>query len=65
MGDNGEKSGVPWLIWMAVLIVSAYMIPYGFIGDRGEITASFAYWCLFGLLAVVTTIRITGFWRDE
>lgn len=54
-----------WVFWVAVLIVSAYIIPYSFIGDRGEITASFAFWCLFGLLAVITIIRITGFWGDE
>ncbi|AZO94657.1 hypothetical protein [Halocella sp. SP3-1] len=53
-----------WFICLSLLILSAYIVPYVFLGDIARITASFLYWTLFAVLAIFFTIRIIKNWRD-
>lgn len=53
-----------WFICLSLLIISAYIVPYVFLGDIARITASFLYWTLFAVLAIFFTIRIIKNWRD-
>ncbi len=53
-----------WLIWLVILVLSAYVIPYVFIGGIVKITASFLFWTVFALVAIFSTIKIISYWRD-
>jgi len=53
-----------WVILLVVLILSAYVVPYYLIGHIARVYASFLYWTVFALLAMITIIRISAGWRD-
>lgn len=53
-----------WFICLSLLILSAYIVPYVFLGGITRITASFLYWTLFAITAILFTIRIIKNWRE-
>jgi len=58
-----NKKRLIWLIWFMLLILSAFIVPYLFIGGISRITASFLFWTLFAITAIISTIKIIGHWR--
>jgi len=53
-----------WIVWLILLILSAYFVPFLVLNDVKLITGSFLYWVLFALVAIFSTIKITNYWRD-
>jgi len=60
-----NKKRIYWLVGLILLVLSAYIIPYLFIGDISRITASFLFWTVFAIIAIISTIKITGYWREK
>ncbi len=58
-----NKKRLMWLIWLMLLILSAFVVPYLFIGEISRVTASFLFWTLFAITAIISTIKIIGHWR--
>jgi hypothetical protein len=68
-GVSGEEKKMTlvryrWVIWLVVLILSAYIVPYYLIGHIARVYASFLYWTVFALLAIIAIMRISAGWRD-
>lgn len=65
--DKNElnKKRVLWIVWLIVLIISAYFVPYIILRNVNQIEASFLYWTLFALAAIISTIKITTYWSDK
>ncbi len=61
---NLKKLRIYWILWFLILIVSAYIIPYQFIGGISKITASFLFWTVFAIFAIISTLKIITYWRD-
>ncbi len=59
-----KKKRFYWVIWLVVLVLSAYIVPYVFIGNIHRAGASFLFWTLFAVLAIISTIKITTYWRE-
>lgn len=58
------KRRLLWVIWLVILILSAYIVPYILLNDINKITGAFLYWTLFALIAIFSTIKIVNYWRD-
>lgn len=66
MSDKNKLSYLRkvWLLWLIVLVISAYLIPYKFLGQINKITASFLFWTFFALVAIASIFRIINYWRE-
>ncbi|MDK2821167.1 MAG: hypothetical protein PWP31_1132 [Clostridia bacterium] len=53
-----------WVMWFVLLILSAYIVPYVFMGNLPKMSGPFLFWTLFALVAIISTIRVTNYWRD-
>lgn len=59
-----KKLRINWIMWLIFLVSLAYIIPYLFIGGIGKVTASFLFWTLFAVAAILSTVKIISYWRD-
>ena len=59
-----NKKRLFWIIWLIVLLLSAYFVPFVLLRDVNQIEASFLYWTIFAVLAILSTIKITTYWSD-
>jgi positive regulator of sigma E activity len=70
MSNNNKENNslktkrIIWLIWLAILVISAYVIPYVFLDGVQRVTGAFLFWSIFALVAIGSTIRIISYWRD-
>ncbi|HKL13932.1 MAG TPA: hypothetical protein VJ907_10030 [Halanaerobiales bacterium] len=62
--DELNKKRLFWVLWLLVLILSAYFVPFVLLRDVNQIEASFLYWTIFAILAIFSTIKITTYWSD-
>ncbi|MBC7347353.1 MAG: hypothetical protein H5U00_07855 [Clostridia bacterium] len=53
-----------WAVWFCVLVLSAFIVPFAFLGSIASIAASFLYWTVFALVAIVSIITMISRWRD-
>ncbi|MFW5998439.1 MAG: hypothetical protein ACOCP5_01650 [Halanaerobiaceae bacterium] len=53
-----------WLIWLIILVISAYIIPYFILKDIDKITGPFLFWTIYALLAIISTFMIINKWRN-
>ncbi|MDZ7671706.1 MAG: hypothetical protein U5K53_02570 [Halanaerobiales bacterium] len=63
--DELKKKRNFWIIWLLALILSAYFVPYVLLRNVNQIEASFLYWTIFAVLAIISTIKITTYWSDK
>lgn len=62
--DELNKKRLFWVLWLIILILSAYFVPFVLLRDVNQIEASFLYWSIFAILAILSTIKITTYWSD-
>ena len=62
--ENLKKKRFFWVIWLLVLVISAYVVPYVFLDGVQRIKGAFLFWSIFALVAIGSTIRIISYWRD-
>lgn len=64
--DKNElnKKRLFWVVWLIILIISAYFVPFVLLRDINQIEAAFLYWTIFAILAILTTIKITRYWSE-
>ncbi len=63
--DELKKKRFFWIVWLLALILSAYFVPYVLLRNVNQIEASFLYWTIFAVLAIISTIKITTYWSDK
>lgn len=63
--DELKKKRIYWIIWLLALIISAYFVPYVLLRNVNQVVASFLYWTVFAILAIISTIKITTYWSDK
>ncbi len=51
-------------LWFSLLLLSAYIVPYGFLSDVPSMAGSFLYWSLFALAIILFILRLMSSWRD-
>jgi len=59
-----KKKRIFWVLWLVVLILSAYFVPFVLLRDVNQIEASFLFWTIFAVLAIISTIKITSYWSE-
>ena len=60
-----DKLRKRWVIFLIILVLSAYIVPYMFLNHIEKASGAFLYWIIFALIAIFTTIKITNYWREE
>ncbi len=53
-----------WVLFLIILVLSAYIVPYLFLSNFEKMSGAFLYWIVFALVAIFSTIRITKYWRE-
>ncbi|MFW5976585.1 MAG: hypothetical protein ACOCQS_01425 [Bacillota bacterium] len=53
-----------WLIWLVILVLSAYIVPYYVINDVEKITGPFLFWTIYAIIAIISTLIIINKWRN-
>ncbi|MEW5934415.1 MAG: hypothetical protein AB1816_12635 [Bacillota bacterium] len=53
-----------WVVWFGVLLLSAYVVPFAFLGHVPRVWGAFLFWCLFALAAIVSMNVLMRRWRD-
>jgi len=53
-----------WVLFLTILVLSAYIVPYLFLNNFKTINGAFLYWTIFALAAIFSTIKITKYWRE-
>ncbi|MGM0411089.1 MAG: hypothetical protein ACQEQF_10055 [Bacillota bacterium] len=64
MENKLKKLRKKWILFLLILILSAYIIPYLFLTNIERVSGAFLYWIMFALVAIFSTIKITSYWRD-
>ncbi len=67
MSENNERLPIlrkAWIIWLAVLILSAFIVPYTLFSNVPKMTGAFLFWTLFALAAIISIFQVTNYWRD-
>lgn len=59
---KGRRTG--WVVWFIMLLVSAYVVPYGLLGHLARTSGAFLFWCVFAVVTSLSIARITSGWRD-
>jgi len=59
-----KKKRIYWVLWLVVLILSAYFVPFVLLRNVNQIEASFLFWTIFAILAIISTIKITSYWSE-
>ncbi len=59
-----KKKRIFWVLWLVALILSAYFVPFVLLRDVNQIEASFLFWTIFAVLAIISTIKITSYWSE-
>jgi len=62
--DKLKKKRILWVLWLALLIISAYFVPFVLLRGINQVEASFLYWTVFAVAAILSTIKITTYWSD-
>lgn len=47
-----------------LLVISAFAVPYTLLNSINLFRGAFLFWCLFALIVIFLTIKITGYWRE-
>ena len=58
-----QRRGTMTLIALALLIVLAYVVPYGFLTGVSAWSGAFLFWTLFGLAAIALIFRLVSGWK--
>lgn len=59
-----HKSEKGWAIFLIVLLLSAYIVPYTLLRDVNEWYGSFLFWSVFAIVIMISNILITRKWSD-
>lgn len=59
--DKREKR---FALFLILLVLSAYIVPYTLLSDVNEWYGSFLYWSLFAIVIIITNVLITKKWSD-
>ncbi|MBS3811164.1 MAG: hypothetical protein KGY44_04795 [Halanaerobiales bacterium] len=59
-----KKKRIYWVLWLVALILSAYFVPFVLLRNVNQIEASFLFWTIFAILAIISTIKITSYWSE-
>ena len=59
--ENQRKA---WLMWLIILIFSAYIVPYFIIDEIEAVTGPFLYWTIYAVAAIISTFLIINKWRN-
>lgn len=59
-----RRRGTVTLAWLALLIVLAYIVPYGFLRGVESWAGAFLFWTLFGVAAIALIFRLVWGWRS-
>lgn len=62
--DELKKKRILWVLWLVILIISAYFVPFVLLRGVNQVEASFLYWTVFAIAAILSTIKITTYWSD-
>lgn len=62
--DELKKKRFLWVLWLVILIISAYFVPFVLLRGVNQVEASFLYWTVFAIAAILSTIKITTYWSD-
>ncbi|ENH97921.1 hypothetical protein J416_03181 [Gracilibacillus halophilus YIM-C55.5] len=60
--NNKEKK---WGLFLLIIVLSAYIIPYTLLSDVTKWYGSYFLWCVFGLIAIIANFFLTKDWGDE
>lgn len=47
-----------------LLVISAFAVPYLLLNSINLFRGAFLFWCLFALIVIFLTIKITTYWRE-
>ncbi|MGB9887800.1 MAG: hypothetical protein ACPLPT_08165 [Moorellales bacterium] len=59
-----KRARLGWAAWLVLLVLSAYIVPYAWLGRVAKVGASFLYWLLWALIAVTSILALMRRWRD-
>lgn len=59
-----HKSEKGWAIFLIVLLLLAYIVPYTLLRDVNEWYGSFLFWSVFAIVIMISNILITRKWSD-
>ncbi|MFO7815606.1 MAG: hypothetical protein R6V14_07765 [Halanaerobiales bacterium] len=62
--DELKRKRFLWVFWLVILIISAYFVPFVLLRNANQVEASFLYWTVFAIAAILSTIKITSYWSD-
>lgn len=62
--EEMERKGIYWVIIIAVLVLSAYVVPYTVLSDVDYWYGSFLFWTLFAIVSITINILMIRKWRD-
>lgn len=62
--DELKKKRFLWVVWLVILIISAYFVPFVLLRGVNQVEASFLYWTVFAIAAILSTIKIITYWSD-
>jgi cyanate permease len=59
-----EKKGIYYALFILVIMLLAYLIPYTVLSHVDAWYGSFLFWTVFALVAIVANVFISVSWRD-
>ncbi len=59
-----NKSEARWAVFLVILMVLAYVVPYTLLTNVDAWYGSFLFWSIFGLVIIVANVFITIKWSD-
>jgi len=60
-----KKLRVFWIIIIALLVISAFAVPYLYLNNVYSFFGAFFYWTIFALLMIGATIKISSYWKED
>lgn len=54
-----------WVSIFLVLVLSAFIIPYYFLGKITSVYGAFLFWNIFALVAIILIYIVAGKWEDN
>lgn len=63
--DKLKKTRLLWILWISILVIAAFVLPYVLYNDYYQIEGAFLFWVIFAIIALVSTIKITTYWSDD
>jgi len=62
--EDMDKREKRFALFLILLVLSAYIVPYTLLSDVNEWYGSFLYWSLFAIVIIITNVLITKKWSD-